>query len=242
MSESEELRGEALYNALMALKPADLSEGQWAIKAGKSRGYLSELKQKGSRPRIDTLQNIMGVIGKTVADLEPDRMPAPAVEAREVPKRFTPLDLERDIPVYGTAQGAMLRVRYDGQAAEIEQTVLELEAIDYKRRPPALAQNRRVYALYITGESMRPRYREGDLVYVDSRRPPDIGDDVIVQLVGEKTEDFDGEVQHVLVKTLVRRTADFYELEQYRPETVFRIPKAKVQAIHRVIPLSELMA
>src|SRR3546814_4855878 len=73
-------------------------------------------------------------------------------------------------------------------------------------------------ALYITGESMEPRYRAGDLVYVDPRRAPSIGDDVIVQLVGEVNPGADpAEIKHVLVKQLMRNTAAYYELQQFNP-------------------------
>src|SRR3546814_16974660 len=60
---------------------------------------------------------------------------------------------------------------------------------------------------------MEPRYRAGDLVYVDPRRAPSIGDDVIVQLVGEVNPGADpAEIKHVLVKQLMRNTAAYYEL------------------------------
>lgn len=239
---ADELSGQALYDALMALKPVDLSEADWAKSAGKSRGYLSELKQKNSHPRIDTLRDLLAVIGKTMADLAPASIPL-GQEVEPAKKPFAIAELDRDVPVLGTAEGARLVIEHQTGSAIVESTIVEQEPYEHKRRPPAISRNLKVYALYIAGESMRPRFRNGDLVYVDARRSADVGDDVIIQLIEEPQVDADpAEVRAVLIKTLVRRTADFYELEQYNPELTFRVPRDRVAAMHRVIPLSELMS
>src|SRR3546814_4605937 len=96
--------------------------------------------------------------------------------------------------------GGSLEVRSNGELSQIEETLVEDGVVGYARRPPSIDSNRKSYALYITGESMEPRYRAGDLVYVDPRRAPSIGDDVIVQLVGEVNPGADpAEIKHVLV-------------------------------------------
>src|SRR3546814_15551230 len=75
------------------------------------------------------------------------------------------------------------------------------------------------------------------------RRAPSIGDDVIVQLVGEVNPGADpAEIKHVLVKQLMRNTAAYYELQQFNPPVTFKVPKSKVHAVHRVIPLAELLS
>ena len=50
------------------------------------------------------------------------------------------------------------------------------------------------------------------------------------------------EVISVLVKQLVRTTATHYELTQHNPPLTFRIAKAEVAEIHRIIPLAELLS
>src|SRR3546814_12355143 len=67
--------------------------------------------------------------------------------------------------------------RSNGELSQIEETLVEDGVVGYARRPPSIDSNRKSYALYITGESMEPRYRAGDLVYVDPRRAPSIGED-----------------------------------------------------------------
>jgi len=240
MVDDGELRGEALAQALLQFKPEGMSEGAWAQMAGVNRGMFSDMRSKNTRPRIDTLNNLLGSVGKTMADITG---PAPiAVEVEGAPKPFRIGDLPQDVPILGTTQGANIWVKQEGGRIEVEKTLVEREPFGFVRRPPAFAR-RPVYALYVTGESMMRRFRPGDLVYVDARREPSVGDDVIVQLINDARADADpAEVQSVLVKTLVRRGADFYELEQYNPEAVFRVEKSRVAAIHRIIPLAELMS
>ena len=86
---------------------------------------------------------------------------------------------------------------------------------------------------------MQPRYFPGGLQFVDTRREPSIGDGVILQVAGEG-EDGESRVVSVLVKTLLRRTADYIELEQYNPALTFQIPRAKVIRMHRIMDNNEL--
>lgn len=239
---TEELRGPALYEALMAMKPPGLSEYDWADQAGLNRGWFNDIKKNpNASPRQTNINKALAAIGKSIADLYPSA--GPAAEARHADRPFNPIDLPRDVPVMGTAAGATLTIESDGRKYRIERTLVESEAIAYVRRPPAIASNRAIYAMFITGESMVPAHKPGEPVYVDPRRHPRIGEDVVVQLIDEAREDADpAEVVSVLVKTLERQTADFYELSQHNPPLTFRVEKAKVAEIHRIIPLSELLS
>lgn len=69
MARDEALRGKALYDALMRLKPHDLPETDWATQAGVNRGFFSNLKGSEIAPRSDTLRKILNRIGKSEADL-----------------------------------------------------------------------------------------------------------------------------------------------------------------------------
>ena len=145
--------------------------------------------------------------------------------------------LGRDVPVYGTALGAPLD--FDGVA--IEQTELQLHTVvDYFVRPTVLQNRPDVYGFYVQGASMAPRFEEGEMGFVETKRPPRVGDDVIVQL--RAPIDDGEEVTAALIKRLVRRSASYVELEQFNPATTFRIEAEKVKAIHRVIPWRELLS
>ncbi|WP_194492338.1 S24 family peptidase, partial [Polymorphobacter multimanifer] len=147
----------------------------------------------------------------------------------------------RDLPVLGAVLGADLELAQDGNGVhQIERLELGLcDAIDYVKRPHGLRANPGAYALYVQGASMSPRLDQGDLIYVDTRRPPSAGDDVVVQLCGEEGDE--QRVVTAMVKRLCRRTSQFVELEQYNPPLRFRVPVAMVHAVHRVVRLAELL-
>lgn len=144
----------------------------------------------------------------------------------------------RDVPIYGTALGA--EEIYDGEA--VEQTMLNTaEVIGYLHRPVLLNGRADVYGIYVQGSSMNPRHRDGATLFVESRKRPSIGDDAVIYL--RMPDEHDGERPScVLVKTLVKKSASFIELEQYNPHLVFRIPADRVARMDRVITLDELVA
>ncbi|MGZ8400315.1 MAG: S24 family peptidase [Methyloceanibacter sp.] len=63
------------------------------------------------------------------------------------------------------------------------------------------------YALEVTGESMQPLYRDGDILIVSPNSAPRKGDRVVLRTT-------DGEV---MAKILVRRTAKIIELASFNP-------------------------
>ena len=171
------------------------------------------------------------------------KLPAPpsgiaqAVEVIPIAETPTLRGQPKDVPVYGTALAADLTFDDDADKL-VEQTQFDMgEVINYVRRPPALGSATKVYALYVSGSSMEPRYRAGDPIFVDPQRPPMIGDDVVVQLFSEN--DDDPEVITGLIKTLTKRTSTIIALEQYHPAIQFSVAVERVARLHRVIPWRE---
>ena len=151
------------------------------------------------------------------------------------------VQLPRDVPIFGTSLGAPRD--FDGIA--IEQTMLNSGGvIGYLPRPTVLNGQKSAYGLYVQGSSMAPRHEDGETIFVqDSRqsRPPRIGEDVVVYLRDMECDD--GETATaVLVKRLVRRTAEYTELEQFNPALTFRLPADRILRIDRVIPWAELLS
>lgn len=147
--------------------------------------------------------------------------------------------LPSDIPVFGTALGADVEYWTDSQVSmAIEQTDLNTgEVIDHFRRPAKLRERRDIYGLYVAGTSMEPAFEANTGILVDPRRAPSIRDYVVVYLKAGAEDGAAG----ALIKRLVKRTSDAIELEQFNPPAIFRIEKAKIGAIHRVIPWHEAM-
>lgn len=235
-----------LYRIVDAMRPQGLSDRDWAKQAGVSRAALYNLKI-GKRPRSDNLERLLGAIGVTLAQFEAAKagrspsQPEPASERFEEPSLpFRPRELPRDVPVFGTALGHDLSRNGDRPILVETTTYVVGDVVDWLRRPPALAGREDVYGLYIVGNSMAPRYEEGEPVYVDPRRPPRLGDYVIVQLM--KHDEEGSEFVSALIKRLVRRTPNYIELEQFQPAGVFRLDIREVGPIHRVMTPSDLMA
>jgi len=86
------------------------------------------------------------------------------------------------------------------------------------------------YALEISGDSMRPAYRDGDIIVVSPGAQVRKGDRVVV-----KTRD--GEV---MVKELKRRTTKTLELQSLNPNHVDRVlPASDVEWIARIVWASQ---
>ena len=86
------------------------------------------------------------------------------------------------------------------------------------------------YALEISGDQMRPAYRDGDIIVVSPGTPIRRGDRVVV-----KTRD--GEV---MVRELKRRTAKTLELQSLNPSHVDRTLSAgDVEWIARIVWVSQ---
>jgi phage repressor protein C with HTH and peptisase S24 domain len=122
----------------------------------------------------------------------------------------------RAIPIIGLAK-AGAHGFFDEQGFPIgaEETV----------RFPGLGEER-VYALEISGESMAPVFREGDVVIVQPGAPLRRGDRVVVR-TGE------GEV---MAKELGRRNEQFVELISLNPAFApRRLPAAEINWIARIV-------
>lgn len=65
-----------------------------------------------------------------------------------------------------------------------------------------------LYALSVTGDSMQPLYRDGDVLFVSPKATPNVGDRVVVKLQ-------DG---NVLVKTLKGKRGGSYEFHAANPD------------------------
>jgi phage repressor protein C with HTH and peptisase S24 domain len=86
------------------------------------------------------------------------------------------------------------------------------------------------YALEISGDSMKPAYRDGDVIVVSPATPIRRGDRVVVKTT-------DGEV---MVKELKRRTAKTLELQSLNPSHIDRtLAATEVEWIARIVWASQ---
>jgi transcriptional regulator with XRE-family HTH domain len=90
---------------------------------------------------------------------------------------------------------------------------------------PQQAGVRRAFAFYTRGETMAPRYRSGELVYVVSNRPPVEGQDCLIEL---KTGD-------ACLRQFLRQTEGKLVYRQLNPEKEFRRDLSEIKALHTVV-------
>lgn len=225
----------------MAVKPAGLSRHAWSKSAGVSPTVFADIKRRGGAHHA-TVEKLVGAIGLTWAEFDagmaqPEREPPPP-EVQAPRLAFQGNDRPRDVPVLGTAECGDMEV--EGDAIETMELHVD-DVVDHVRRPVTLDNRRDAYAIYFQGSSMAPRYESGEIAYVDPKRPPARGAYVVVQL--RRPDHADGErIYRVLAKRLVRKTASFYELEQFNPPLTFRVPVADVAHCHRIFDWTELVA
>lgn len=124
------------------------------------------------------------------------------------------------IPLYGQAVGGI-----DGEFVLNEGNRLaDIVA------PPNLANIGGAYAVSVSGESMEPRYFDGEVVFVHPRRRPVRGDFVVAQIHNPN----DGPPL-AYVKRLVRYSEAGLVLEQYNPPKELRFEHRAVVSVHVIV-------
>jgi hypothetical protein len=185
---------------------------------------------------LDKLKREFGFApGEAPVSYDPFRRPGEQARVAEAPPRIEarPLPPVRDVPLYA-AESATLAL---GEAGEVEALVL---AGSYTgqlvTRPAALEGLRGVFAFYVPGHAMEPRFRLGELAVVDPNRPARAGDDVLVILrTGE------GRRRSALLKRLAGADAAGLDLEQYCPARRFRLPAGQFESVHRILSIEEIL-
>lgn len=199
----------------------DRQQAEFARLLGVTQPTVSRWERGDATPEGETL---IALLGMTRGSGElPPRTAADVVAARvPVPERP---DLARDLPVLGTAEAGE-----DGAL-----NIFAGDVIDRIGRPPGLGGAREAYAIFVVGDSMEPVHRRGDLLFVHPKRPPQVGDDVIVQL----KPGADGE-RRAYLKRLVRRTAAALVLRQFNPEREKSVAVKDVDSIHKVLTNNDM--
>jgi phage repressor protein C with HTH and peptisase S24 domain len=159
------------------------------------------------------------VVRRAGVDQPPGGGVLPGGEAAATSAQTT-TDQQRDlIPVRSAARGG-----------DNQEMFLEDGPIDYVQRPPYLRNVRDAYGIYVVGDSMAPRYRQGQLLHVNPHRPAAPGRGVVVTRR-------DGAV---LIKEFVRRTSDGLVLREYQPaEREFSVRANEVADVHVVAAIIE---
>lgn len=176
--------------------------------------------------RVADLADLLGVpqdallrAGGKPTKLKQEKQPRPDTQRIEV---IPGADLvgDRDFPVYAAAMG--------GEGHHI----VTFEQIETVKRPSVLEGVRGAYALLISGDSMKPAFRHGDMalvhpglhvardeVHIFYDHPP----------FGEAGE------SEAMIKNLLGWTDSKWKLEQYNPAKTFDVDRIDWPTAHRVV-------
>ena len=208
------LSHESIWNAIDALASRyGLSASGLARKAGLDPTAFNRSKRIGAdgRPRWPSTESIAKVLDATGATI--DDFLSVVRQQEQVP--------HRTIPLIGFAQAGRGGFFDDGgfPVGTGWDEVSFPDGIDEK-----------VYALEISGDSMMPLYRDGDIIIVSPTSSVRRGDRVVVKTT-------DGEF---MAKELKRRTARSVELRSLNPEHEDRIlPVSDIAWMARIIWASQ---
>lgn len=171
MAEEATLRGRALYDALMQIKPAGLVETDWAVGAGVNRGFFSNLKSSDISPRSDTLHKILTFVKCREADLY---HAANITEERSVVLHSRISDVEKSSAFHSDGEVVKIQ-KLDlslsmGPGTLIDDHV-EAELLNFDLnfvRIYTRASSDRLRLVTGIGDSMDPTLKWGDLILIDT--------------------------------------------------------------------------
>jgi len=162
-----------------------------------------------AQPSIELAQKIADAIGVSIDQVIGVDL---GIAARQGNKEV------RKMPLYGAVQGG--EVGFD--ITDVDQPI---DTID---TPSYLVSVEDAYAVFVTGNSMEPRYMAREVVYVHPHRPYRQGDYVVVQLRANGST-------HAIVKRFVELTDTHVILSQHNPDREIRHPRENVAAIHTIV-------
>ena len=141
-------------------------------------------------------------------------------------------DVSRPQAVNTQTTNKMLPVLGEAIGGDDGRFIFNGQILDYVACPPSLANVPNAYAVYVDGESMSPRYRPGEMVYVHPIRPPRRGDDVIVQIHPPSD---DGSPPWGYIKEFVGWQGNKLVLHQHNPDKRIEFDRDEVVSVHPII-------
>lgn len=134
-----------------------------------------------------------------------------------------PIGVGPHIPLYGTAVGGIYG-----------QFELNGNRLDNVLAPASLLGVKDAYAVRVSGESMEPRYFDGETVFVNPHRRPMKGDYVVAQIQLEEAG-----LKLAYVKRFVRWNNERLVLSQHNPEEELVFDAKTVFSVHYILKNGE---
>lgn len=189
---------------------------------GVSRVSVTQWEKNQTRPEASRMVDVAKALGVSIDFLETGANGvthsniSPYSNAQIIGK----LDAEEEkIPVYGQVVG--------GVWGEFE---LNGNVLYEVMSPPGLSKAKGAYAVRIAGDSMSPRYEDGEVAYVDPTARVRKGDYVVAEIVREEHGP-----RLAFVKRFVSHNSKELVLEQLNPAETLRFPHETVRTVHYIV-------
>ncbi|GGC70512.1 S24 family peptidase [Chelatococcus reniformis] len=199
-----------------------------SVQAGLGETYVRDALKRG-RGKLENLRKIAVALGRPANWLDDEGDGAPVTLFRPEPNATLPVYQQFPrgrIPIFGHAAGGA-----DGRF------VMNGERVGETFCPPSLEGVEGAYAVYVHGDSMAPRFKAGETVWVNPHLPVRRGDDVVVQLLRSSVDD--GTPPDAFVKEFVSRGGTTLILYQHNPpegqDRELRFPEDQVLSVHRIV-------
>jgi phage repressor protein C with HTH and peptisase S24 domain len=206
------------------------SQAGLAAALGRNPSAINRMVQGERQIKASELPTILKYLNEPASVGPTDAAPPPnarlAHDAVLPPYRS---EMPKDVPVYGTVVG--------GDGNHLVDFELNGAVVDFVRRPPRLASRSDVFAAYVQGDSMIHWREPGQLVYVESAKPPRVMDYVMVELKPQGDEG----TRPAMIKRLLAVTPTKLRLRQYNPARDFDIDRRTVLRLYRVLDWDELL-
>ncbi|NDV87994.1 repressor protein C [Aurantimonas aggregata] len=102
-------------------------------------------------------------------------------------------------------------------------------------RPPNLLGVEGAYAVKVYGTSMEPRFKAGEAVWINPHEPVRAGDDVVVQIFEEASD----EAPHTYIKEFVSQSSKMLRLKQHNPDDGetedLTFETSRVFSVHKIV-------
>lgn len=184
---------------------------------GQNDFELGEAEVYGRKFNVDPLWLLTGTDRRTSIRLPPATT-LPEVHAPNARVGAKVIGQGEKIPVFGQAVGGV-----DGEFIMNGNVLYEVMA------PPILSDVSGAYAVSVSGDSMYPRYEDGEVCFVDPSRRVRKGDYVIAQIRLEESG-----ALLAYVKKFVRHNSSELVLEQFNPPKELRFEAHTVHSVHYI--------
>ena len=125
----------------------------------------------------------------------------------------------KTIPVYGQAVAGI-----NGEFAFDGKKLFEVPC------PPQLLNVENAYGVEVAGDTMSPRYEDGEIVYVDTVRRIKKGDYVVAQIMMKEEDSF----PTAFIKRFIRHNEKELVLTQLNPAKELVFPHQRVVSVHYI--------